>query len=204
MSTIEKFQRLKKVLTGPAVAFVENVPMSDDSYSEVWKDMKTYYDNPRRIVTSHVQAIINMKPLAQARASDIQTMLDQFKAHIRALKTAGHDGNADIFQLHVLLSKFDVATQQKWEAKLTTSKEIPDLQCLYNVIEKRILMLEIEPERLPVQKKRSMGEPLGIKSSLHAKTIKFHLCQKDHLVFKCPDLIAAVPDTRLKLINEKK
>lgn len=202
MTTVEKFQRLKRVLSGSAAAFVENVPISEANYHEVWKDVKDFYNNPRRIVASHVQAILNLHSLTDARSSDLRAMLDQFKSHMRALKTAGHDSNAEIFKLHILLSKLDPSTQQKWEAKLSTMKDIPTLQYLYDVIEKRIRMLEIEP---PLARKSSKPE-FRKKSSLHASgnEIKCHVCGKDHLIYKCPDLNKATPQERLKMTNDKR
>lgn len=132
--------------------------------------------------------------------------MDHFKSHMRALKTTGHGANAEIFQLHVLLSKLDPSTQQKWEAKSSTMKDIPKLQCLYDVVEKRIRMLEVESETVRETKKISKNEPLRKKSSLHAsgKSIKCHVCQKDNLIYKCPELNKATPQERLRMINDKK
>uniref|UniRef100_A0A336LNV2 CSON015327 protein n=1 Tax=Culicoides sonorensis TaxID=179676 RepID=A0A336LNV2_CULSO len=88
MSTIEKFQRLKKLLIGQSSVFIENIPISEAGYYEVWNDVKLYYDNPRRILSSHIQSLLDMKPAANAKASKLRQVLDQFKSHMRALKTA--------------------------------------------------------------------------------------------------------------------
>lgn len=204
MTTIEKFQRLRKLLTGSAAVFVQNIPMSEASYHEVWKDMKDNYDNPRRIVASHIQGILSLKPLTESRAGDLRHTLDVFKSNLRALKTSGQQSNAEIFQLHILLSKLDPDTQQKFEAKLSTVKEIPRLQDLYDMLEKRIRALEVTVEPVPLSKKSSKQE-FRKKSSLHAsgKNVKCHICQKDHLIYKCPDLNGAKPVERLEMINNK-
>lgn len=117
-------------------------------------------------------------------ASDLRHDLDIFKTNMRALKTSGHQSNAKIFQLNILLSKLDPARQQKFEAKLSTVKEIPRLQDLYDMLEKRVKIIEVKSE--PVQLSRKFSKPDSRKkSSLHvsSRNLKCHVCEMYHLVY---------------------
>lgn len=206
MTTIEEFQRLRKALSGSVAAFITNVPITEANYLEVWTDIKTHYDNPRRTVASHVQAILDLNTVNTARSSDLRTILDHFKSHMRALRTAGQGSNAKVFQMHVLLSKLDPFSRKKWEAELSTTEDIPKLQYLYDVIEKRIRVLEVKSENVVKTKVYVKPAPLRKKLSLHAtgRTIKCHICERDHLIYKCPCFNNATPQERLRVIDDKR
>lgn len=196
MSGIEKYYRLKQLLTGSAESFIVNVPISEDSYQAVWDDIKNYYNNPRRIVTSHVESLMNIKSVKNEKPQDLRLATDSFKNHLRALKSADEQSNAEIFKIQLLLSKVDIETRKKWEAKMSTRTELPSLDDLYMLIEKRIRILEVSSND-----DRKFVTHMAVGN--FNKNAKCYFCSHDHLLYYCESFRKLTSNQKLDFVNEK-
>lgn len=197
MHDIEKFQRLEQLISkGQAKSFLNQVMITGSNYQSVWADMKRYYDNERRIVTAHINGLFDIRPIKDERASSLREVLDTFRGHLRALKTIGQDQNAENYLLQILLLKLDGPTRCKWEGKLSTTSEVPKLQTLYDLIEKRIKVLEaVTPDR------RSIAKPKSNNFAI-AKTSSCKICDEtDHIIYKCEKFQKFSPAERLHCVK---
>lgn len=206
LSEIDKFQRLNSLLTNKARRFIDKVKLTASNYKLVWEDLKKYYNNPRRIAASHVKGMLNIKTVQSETADQIRNVLSAFQGHIRALTTANLQHNAEILQIELLLSKLDENTRMKWEAKMTTVSTIPELQELYDLIEKRIRILEVNPtlSRGANPQFRANRNKVVTNIVTQNTTNECPICKAEHRVYACKKLINAVPEQRLLMVHEAK
>lgn len=210
MTTIEKFHRLKQLLTGSAASFIMNVQISDSNYFEVWEDIKGYYDNPRRITMSYLQGLYDLKPVKSQKSSELRHLVDTYKNHLRGLKSAGQSENVDLFKIQLLLTKLDDETRMKWEGKMSTVKTLPKLQDLYDMLEKRIRTLEVstpsssESIVKQLSKTDSKSRPKQHVYSAVKKSQSCKRCNEAHSIYKCPIFVESSDEDRLSFINERR
>lgn len=205
LSEVDKFQRLNTLLTGNARRFVDKIKLTANNYIIVWTDLKRYYDNPRRIAASHAKGIINIKQAQSETADHIRSVLSAFQGHIRALTTANLENNAEILQIEILLSKLDENTRMKWESKMTTTSTIPKLQDLYDLVEKRIRVLEVSPQssqRGSTSQFRPSRNRIVTNVAIQDSTTECPICKGDHRVYACKKLINAPVEQKLPMVYE--
>uniref|UniRef100_A0A336LMN1 CSON013235 protein n=1 Tax=Culicoides sonorensis TaxID=179676 RepID=A0A336LMN1_CULSO len=78
MSSIEKLRRLKSFVV-PATKFISNLQPPDINY------IKLDYENPRRLLTSHLQALFDLKPSKNQNAPENKNTVDAFENQFRAI-----------------------------------------------------------------------------------------------------------------------
>ena len=67
-----KLHFLRTNLTGEALEKIISLPISDESYDQSWTTLGEYYENQRRIVSSHISEIFSVKSMKSDTSSEIK------------------------------------------------------------------------------------------------------------------------------------
>lgn len=201
LNPIDKFQRLNSLLSGNARRFIDSVKITANNYDLVWADLNKYYDNPRRITASHVKGILDIRSTQSERADEVRRVLSNFQGHMRALTATNLQTNAEIFQIELLLSKLDECTRKKWEAKMTAVSSIPKLIDLYDLVEKRIRVLEVNPIEHHHLNTRVSRLRIVSNVATNSDSPSCYICEQPHRVYSCYKLLNAPLDQKLPMVE---
>jgi hypothetical protein len=124
LSDVEKMHYLKTSLSGDALRYVTNIPISSESFSIAWDTLVSRYENKRFIISAHLNRLVNLKPLKTKSAKDLNTFLVTISESLGALRSLGCEVDSwDPLLLHSLVKLLDNETREAWQLKLgsTTS-----------------------------------------------------------------------------------
>ena len=92
---VQKFNYLKASLTGEALQLVSHLPLSNSNYKIALKSLTDRY-NERLIVNSHLDAILQFKPLRSESASELQLFVS-VEENLMAIEALNVDTKASSF-----------------------------------------------------------------------------------------------------------
>ena len=76
LSPVMKLHYLRTHLSGDALEKIKSLPILGDNYERAWTTLTEYYENQRRIVSSHIFEIFSVKPMKMDSSSEILKQLD--------------------------------------------------------------------------------------------------------------------------------
>ena len=136
---IQKFNYLKSVLSGEALQLVAHIPLSTSNYKVALKSLRERYNVKRLIINSHIDKILQLKPLVNESAVELQKLVafEENLMALDALNVKGRDPNL----IRFLWQKLDEESRKQWElhcpgTNLETIDEFKDF------INKRVRALE--------------------------------------------------------------
>ncbi|EFX72317.1 hypothetical protein DAPPUDRAFT_254614 [Daphnia pulex] len=83
-----KFNFLISKLEGEAKASLLGLTSSNDNYTKAKDILRLRYSQPRKVITAHYKALINL-PVANATRSSLRAFADQLESHIRGFEALG-------------------------------------------------------------------------------------------------------------------
>lgn len=126
LSNVERLHYLCSVLSGEASQAVAHLPVTDANFDVAWKLISTRYENKRRLINTHLQALFSLPQIASENSRNLQTLHDQTNTSIQALKNLGRlvDSWDDIL-VYLVAQKLDKTSRKAWELKLSDTVEPP-------------------------------------------------------------------------------
>ncbi|XP_057379622.1 uncharacterized protein LOC130701716 [Daphnia carinata] len=88
-----KFNFLISKLEGEAKAALLGLTSSNDNYVKAKDLLRERYSQPKKVVTAHFKALINL-PVAASTRSSLRSFADQLESHIRGLEALGTTPNS--------------------------------------------------------------------------------------------------------------
>ncbi|XP_077259143.1 uncharacterized protein LOC143895704 [Temnothorax americanus] len=117
---------LKTSLSGEALKFVTNLPMSGDSFEIAWDTLVTRYENKRFLISAYLDSLTNLKPLKTKAASGLSSLLASATESIGALRALGCFVDYwDPILVHLLVKLLDADSREAWEVKLGSTSTFP-------------------------------------------------------------------------------
>lgn len=142
LTNIEKYHYLKSALKEHASNTINKVVFSSEGYTIAWNALLTRYDNNRMLIDHHIKGLFNLQSLNGKSAIQLQSFIDDFTVHLRALETleqpVQHWGNVLI---HLITSRLDMETLKQWEYKIGQN-QLPTFEELQQFLQSRARMLE--------------------------------------------------------------
>nr|CAH7762057.1 unnamed protein product [Callosobruchus chinensis] len=126
LDNIQKYHHLRACLQGKAAHVIKSVDFTADDYPVAYQALLERYDNPRKLIDTHVKSLFQMEKINKASSNGLRTLIDSFCKHLLALKKVGKnvdDWNTLI--IHLLVTKLDDTTLGEWE-KYCDIKDIRD------------------------------------------------------------------------------
>jgi len=207
IANVEKLQYLKGCLKGEAARLILGLSLTNDNYATAMDLLQSRYGCKRRIIRTHIQALLSMKsPNIKAYIS-LREFVDGVNKHIRGLKTLGvSSDNYDLILYEILLSK--LPSELKHEcAKL--SEEGMTLNQLLNIVETEAKHLDILNSTMQDrQKQTSTPVPpkmLNRSLNLFIKGQACNFCQsEDHRAYQCPVFLKKTAKERVEMVKGAK
>lgn len=142
LSDAEKFQYLLLALKGPALKIIESIEISDNNYNVAVALLKERYDNKHLIVQEHIRQLFNIKPVDRNSSRDLREIIDNTRAHIRALQSLGRPVDKwDDIIIYLLETKLDFYTVARWQEEAPTNR-FPTVDDLFATLNRRCQVLE--------------------------------------------------------------
>lgn len=92
ISGVQKLYYLKKVLTGVAAEYPEDLSISEQSYQEAWKNLCNWYENKRAIIREYLGDLFALPKLKSENG--LRSLLDSFSSILCGLKALGESVNS--------------------------------------------------------------------------------------------------------------
>ena len=89
ITPVDKLNFLRTHVLGKALEIVKQYTITEANYTEAWTALKGYYENPRRLVNSHLTAFYAVKPMKNESAEALSQLLTGIFGPIGALKSLG-------------------------------------------------------------------------------------------------------------------
>lgn len=116
LSDIEKFNYLLSSLKGPALALVQNLPMTSANFKIAYDTLVKRYKNVRLIATAHWQAIENTPKLSSDDPIGLRNLLDTFGDNLAALRNLKLNVDGwDFILVQMLLKRLDVSIATRFK-----------------------------------------------------------------------------------------
>ena len=77
MSPIIKLYFLRTHLMGEAVEKIKSIAISSDNYETAWTTITDYYENKRRMVSTHVADVFSAKPMKAESSSELKRLVGE-------------------------------------------------------------------------------------------------------------------------------
>ena len=122
---------------------VKQYSITDANYTEDWKALKGYYENPRQLVNSHRTTFYVVKPMKNESAEALSQLSTGIFRPIGALKSLGRptDKWSDLIVFHTV-SRFEEHILQEWQKSLGDSTDPPTAQQLRKFMIGQIVVYE--------------------------------------------------------------
>jgi len=165
ISAVEKLHYLKSQVTGEAARYIANIPVTSENFSRAWDALTARYENKRVILTTYLDRLFSIKPIAQKSSAELKSMLATVKEVIGALQSLGTpEQQRDVIIVYFITRRLDAGTLEEWELDQGTSQDFAKFDELELFLEKRVRALE------SVQSRAQATTSASQKSSQKPKT----------------------------------
>ncbi|XP_015189736.1 PREDICTED: uncharacterized protein LOC107073558 [Polistes dominula] len=169
LSDLEKFQYLKSAMQGEAYEIVANITPDNLSFDSAWTLLTSRFENKRLIIKSHLERLLNLKPMQRRQATSLTKMVNIINETTQALRTLTVESNNDCLMVTLLTGLLDQDTRERWETSLASTDEFPTLSQLTEFLVTRARTLEtIESSSTPAQPNVPKGAKTTRTSSYQA------------------------------------
>ncbi|GBM67651.1 hypothetical protein AVEN_221435-1 [Araneus ventricosus] len=156
----QKLMYLRSALKNEAAL----IQSDQDNFDSLLKALENRYENERALVDIHIAGILSINKLHNENPSQIRSLIDTVRNHMRSLKNLKLESNSlsDAIILHVLNNKIDKESQRLFQLSLTTT-QVPSLQDFLSFLEVRCIQLEsviksdFAEKSIPIKNKSSSG-----------------------------------------------
>ncbi|XP_011702046.1 PREDICTED: uncharacterized protein LOC105458438 [Wasmannia auropunctata] len=211
LTAVQKHQYLVGVLQGEARSVIEGFKISSENYENAWKLLKDTYDNSMIIMQSHLDDLLNLPEITKEDKSDsLRKFIWHIQTHVAALKNLGLPVDAwDAILMHMAKKKLDFVEQKDWQnlIKNRTQENMPRLSEFITFLTERCHAIKVlEKNRVKTTEKQVNREvkKKERRVTLVSTTVKCKVCEGDHPIFKCSDLLSLpIAERRKKLLETK-
>jgi len=209
ITDVEKMQYLKLCLKGEASRILIGLPLTNKNYSIAIDLLQKRYGSTRRILRSHVQALLSLSLPSMKSSSSLREFVDNVNKHMRGLETLDVvSGNYDIILCELLLSKLPGEIRRSW-SKLDDEEMI--LENLLSIIEKEAKLIDnlaIHSSLQMDKMNNSRVTSSPIKRNNHSVNLLASnqgcvFCRRsDHQSFQCKPFLAQQPFERREMVRK--
>lgn len=209
LSNVERLHYLCSVLSGEASQAVAHLPVTDANFDVAWKLISTRYENKRRLINTHLQALFSLPQIASENSRNLQTLHDQTNTSIQALKNLGRPVDSwDDVLVYLVAQKLDKTSRKAWELKLSDTVEPSAYSDISKFLESRIRALDaILPTKpggsVDTNIKSPKSKTIASNSATSSKFV-CPTCKKNHLLYQCIVFQADTPARRHDFIKAQK
>uniref|UniRef100_A0A8D8VD93 Peptidase aspartic putative domain-containing protein n=1 Tax=Cacopsylla melanoneura TaxID=428564 RepID=A0A8D8VD93_9HEMI len=132
LTSVQKLHYLRSCLKGQASEVVSAISISHDNYQVAWDLLVQQYQNRRRIVETHLNAVFNIPSLPKFDSGKaLSHLYNEVQKNLKALSALDLDPSAgcgDIILIHVIKKKLNIHLLKEWELSIHhIQDELPTL-----------------------------------------------------------------------------
>ncbi|XP_057335425.1 uncharacterized protein LOC130674172 [Microplitis mediator] len=231
LAPVQRLQYLKSCFQEPAALSLASVQMCDEQFVSAWTQLKERYNNPRLLIGSQLNKLLNMRVLTLRSSEQLNYLLNTVSEVINALKALGVQLNSDMNPLlmQLIISKLDSHNRELWKNKMSASTEYPTLKALNDFLVSRAQ--ERVEQTFSSKPPRSSGNPASYAaaavphSSPSTQTLATHssaasskppkkvsppaqypcdLCKGDHVIVRCTQFLGLNNAKRTQIVVDKR
>ncbi|XP_055591126.1 uncharacterized protein LOC129743179 [Uranotaenia lowii] len=215
---VSKLQYLLQSLEGEARKPFESVDIQADNYSSTWDALKKRYDNKRFLRKELFRGLYNLPPIQHESAQDLNTLVDDFQRHVKALGKLGEPiEHWDTPLIFILTNKLDSATIRAWEQDTRQKEEVKYDELIEFLIHQVRMLKSVDSDlqhrsSAPTVSKvagQIPKKPVPIRSVVNTATSETqyctspcHCCLRTHPLHQCPAFSNLSSSQRRELVTQ--
>lgn len=211
LSACDKLYYLNSFLEGEALDVIKHLPLDGNNYVDALNLLKQRYDNRARLVTHHINSILDIPQITRCTSASLHNLLSVVKQHLGALKNLEQPTSQwDSLLICILQKKLDLYTVRSFYLE-QDSTEMPTLDSFYKFIEKKAAALETlsqasaSPTQYERTRRTSLASSFAAAKDEKMKKIRCKYCSSHvHRLYACPKFKLATANERNQFINNNK
>jgi len=210
LTPVQKHQYLIGVLQGEARNVIQGFKISNENYESAWKLLKDTYDNNMLIIQNHLDELLKFTEITKHNKADsIRKFIWHIQTHVSALRSLALPVNEwDAILVHLAKKKLNFREQRDWQnlIKNRTLENMPMLSEFIAFLTERCHTIKVLEQGRPKIAEKSDREAKRNeqKVALVSVTSKCKICEGDHPVYKCSNLLKlSIADRKMKIIEKR-
>ncbi|CAH2098774.1 unnamed protein product [Euphydryas editha] len=184
LDKIQKLHYLRSFVKDEPYELIKNLPLECDSYDEALRLLEDRYFNKFRIITEHVNELLDLGAMAKSTSCSIREFVSKVKQSLSSLKNLGVSIEGwDPILVCLLTRKLDAYTRRTYQLERDHRKE-PGIVELMEFLESRALALENSQPQPFKESKPSWKAAMHLATS-KSETSCLYCKLKDHKIFMC-------------------
>lgn len=200
LTKVQKLCYLRSSLKGEASNVIQSFETTDDNYDAAFDLLKNRFSKHRRIIYSHVNAILTSKPIT------LKSFVNSIEGHLHSLESLNiSTAQWDAFLVPLLASKLDSKLIRDWDHHINTTlttDAIPQCKQLMS------FLLERADSDLHIGKNtNTYSANIKVKSSIAsvATTVyqnNCNYCKGNHSIYTCTQFLDKDANSKYKIIKD--
>lgn len=211
LTPMQKHQYLVGVLKGEALQVIQGFSITDENYENAWQLLKNTYDNQLMIIETHLNEIFNFPVIKKEdKADSIRKFVWHIHTHVKSLAVLQQPvAQWETIIIHLAKKRLDFVEQCDWQnlTRDRTPQNMPKLEEFLKFLTERshsLRVLRQSKEKtadttIAAQVKRDRNKVI-----LAATSGKCKICEGNHAIYKCEELLRASATDRMTLVRDKK
>ncbi|KYM93417.1 hypothetical protein ALC62_15979 [Cyphomyrmex costatus] len=203
ISNIQKFHYLIAALEGSAAQIVDEYKYNEQNYEIVWDALHRRYDDPKLLIYNHIEAMFKTKGINGESAVQLNSIIDSFTKHTRALKKLQEPAEHwDSLLIYLIVTKLDNETAREWEKQKLLLPDKPKLENLIKSLRDRVALLQTMERKNGVIKTK--GNSQSKTNAFLSNKTSCILCKGEHYIQKCSTFLKLTPQERTEKVKQLK
>lgn len=212
LQTVQKFQYLRMALKGASSQMIEHLDVNEINYKPAWDILTEWYQNPRAIIDAHISALLDIKPMSQESAKELNHLIQESTSHIGALEALKQPLGPS-YIVNLIAAKLDRETRKFWEDQIKDDT-LPTWEIMKTSLMRRYRLLEtIEQTQAESKATREKGGPTSTRrpasrTLLNNPETKSAMtcvvCQSNHPLFACDQFHQKSVEERIDVVRNYK
>lgn len=202
LDQVQKFYYLRSYLKDEPYNLVKNLPITGESFEEALKILEERYQNKYRIVSEHINILIDLKPIVRSTAIALREFISCIKQQLAAIKN--HEPNVvywDTILITLLSRKLDSITARAYQLEREPDQEVK-LDEFIKFLERRALALENADQGYHAF---NSGPSKVAAYATPGAALTCSFCKlNDHKLYTCKKFLLITVDDRLEFVKTKK
>lgn len=147
LTKMQKFNHLVSCLSGEALATIHAFQVTEENYEKALARLKERYDNDTLIFLENINAMFEIQKISKPLPKQLRHIVDTTSALYGSLNSLGSaEKICDAIIIHLVMSKVDPETKQKWEESMDFSA-LPSWANCCAMLDKRCQQLDAQCRR---------------------------------------------------------
>uniref|UniRef100_A0A8D9F9Y3 Peptidase A2 domain-containing protein n=1 Tax=Cacopsylla melanoneura TaxID=428564 RepID=A0A8D9F9Y3_9HEMI len=217
LTTIEKYSYLRSLLSGSALAVIQEFSFSENNYLLAYQTLVDQFSN-KRVVANHIcNKLWSFKPLTHD--AQLKSFLDTFHVSVESFKAVGISETGDFLLLFMALRVLDSSTRQAFENSWIGKAAVPKYKDLLEFVRGRVSVADlIAPVESKSSTSRSAPPPGKSYAPLNKRAFTANVtssepsskpvrgcpyCTKSHRINDCKKFLNLSVSDRYSFLKEK-